>query len=128
MPEDAQDDGDNERRLIQPNLYYLYREELDRLDGDSCQDFLQEFIEERWQGLAAESYKKSGREKPNAEDALRALDSLKFSFGDSIKLQEVSLRVLWSYLTRLKFGDLSILFVVLSGTIGFAFWLGTIVG
>lgn len=94
MPNDERDEAS--RDLIKPDLYELFRREIVSLDGRSCGDLLSEQIEDRWGELASESCRQNKRVKPNDDDALQALDAIRFKLlYDKIDLPNITLPQVW---------------------------------
>ena len=123
MPNEPPDDLD--RELFEPVLVELYRKELSELANDSCRNRLAEMIEDLWKDLARRSCHRRKGLKPDKDDALLALDSIKHRFFENKPhLLNFTLPELWRLVNGLALRSwLSIVPLVIS-VLGFAFWLG----
>lgn len=77
MSNGARDNDD--RDLYAGDLQRLFLDELSELEGHSCQRLLIDFLEEEWQRLVMHSAKRAGMRKPNADDAVLAFESIKYT-------------------------------------------------
>lgn len=93
-----------QRALLEPVVYDLFRKELPSLKG-RCDRRLLELVESRWSTLAIESAQRRGVHPPDEQDAAAAFDAIRHALEGEVDLFDPQLSDLIAVLKRKRLSD-----------------------